>query len=322
MSELFANEMSELFANEMSEHTVTVRGVRLRILDSGEPQHPDNAPALLFLHGLRDVAWALMPIAQPFADRYRIVLPDLRGHGGSDNPGAYSMEHFLIDLHRVITDHVGRPVWIVGHSLGGQIASRYAAVFPEQVLGMVLIEGLGPPSFPVSDDPAGWIRGYRERMLSRFGEPTPGRDLQSVENAASRLLANNPRLRPETAQALAAHATHRDPQGRLQWSFDSHAASVFVNPGVGEGERFWSLVRCPTLVISGDLAHEYWRTQFGQLPGFDGRYAPGEMAARARLFPRGEHCTFHHSGHMVHYDEPDRLITVISEFIARQSRQD
>ena len=46
-------EMSELFANEMSEHTVTVRGVRLRILDSGEPQHPDNAPALLFLHGLR-----------------------------------------------------------------------------------------------------------------------------------------------------------------------------------------------------------------------------------------------------------------------------
>ena len=92
-----------------------------------------------------------------------------------------------------------------------------------------------------------------------------------------------------------------------------------MSPGVGEGERFWSLVRCPTLVISGDLAHEYWRTQFGNLPGFDGRYAPGEMAARARLFPRGDHCAFHHSGHMVHYDEPDRLISVISEFIARPS---
>jgi len=307
----------------MKEHTVTVRGVRLRVLDSGEPEpaksQEDTTPALLFLHGLRDVAWALMPIARPFSDRYRVVLPDLRGHGKSDHPGAYSMEHFLMDLHRVITEHVRRPVWIIGHSLGGQIASRYAAIFPEQVLGMVLVEGLGPPAFPVTDDSTGWIRSYRERVLARFGESAPGRDLQTVDNAAHRLLANNPRLRPEAALELAAHAPHRDAHDLLQWSFDSHAGAVFVNAAMGEGERFWSLVLCPTLVISGDLAYEYWRTQFGNLPGFDGRYAGEEMEDRAQLFLRGEHCAFHHSGHMVHYDEPDRLIEVISEFIARQS---
>ena len=52
----------------MNEHTLTVRGVRLRILDSGEPDqiqaNGSNSAALVFLHGLRDVAWALMPIAQ------------------------------------------------------------------------------------------------------------------------------------------------------------------------------------------------------------------------------------------------------------------
>ncbi len=307
----------------MTEHTVTVRGVSLRLLDSGEPPQAvpqdGSTPALVFLHGLRDVAWALTPIARPFAGRYRIVLPDLRGHGRSDQPGAYSMEHFLIDLHRIITEHVRRPAWLIGHSLGGQIASRYAAMFPEQVSGLVLVEGLGPPAFPFANETTGWIRSYRERVLTRFAESTPGRDLQTIEHAASRLLANNPRLRPETALELAAHATRRDAQGRLQWAFDSHAGAVFVNAAMGEGERFWSLVACRTLVISGDLAFEYWRTQFGNLPGFDGTYAPGEMEARARIFPHGEHCAFHHSGHMVHYDEPERLIEVIREFIERSS---
>ncbi len=74
---------------------------------------------------------------------------------------------------------------------------------------------------------------------------------------------------------------------------------------------------CPTLVISGDLAHEYWRGQFGNLPGFDGRYREGEMEQRAAVFPRGEHCAFHHSGHMVHYNEPERLIEEIGAFLDR-----
>ena len=310
-----------LKANILEENAVHVRGVRLRLFDSGAPPSGSGVkpPTLLFLHGLRDVAWALVPVAVPFADRYRIVLPDLRGHGGSDKPGAYSMEHFLIDLHRVITDHVQGPVWIIGHSLGGQIAARYAAVFPEQVVGLILLEGLGPPAFPAPADPDAWIRGYRERMLARFGEAAPGRDLQTVDHAAGRLLANNPRLGREAALALATHATYRDDEGRLQWSFDPHAESVFVRPEAGEGERFWRLVQCPTLVISGDLAFEYWSRQFGNLPGFDGRYAPGEMAERAHLFPRGEHCAFQHSGHMVHYDEPQRLVAVIDEFLTRHA---
>lgn len=303
----------------LTPHTVLVRGVKLSVLDTGDHGETAGRPVLVFLHGMRDVAQSLEPIAAPFSNRYRIVLPELRGHGNSDNPGAYSMENFIIDLHRVLEVHVGRPAWIIGHSLGGQIASRFAAVFPELVTGLILIEGLGPPAIPEPADEHGWLPGYRNRLLTRFAEPSPGRDLGSVEFAASRLLANNPRLDPERARELAAHATRRDEEGRLQWAFDSHAGAVFVRPERGEGEQFWRAVRCRTLVISGDLAHEYWVGQFGNLPGFDGRYAPGEMEARAALFPRGEHCAFRHSGHMVHYDEPDRLITVIDEFLHRSN---
>lgn len=301
----------------LTEHTVRVRGVKLRVFDTGDQGDSASRPVLLFLHGMRDAAASLFPIAAPFADRYRIVLPELRGHGGSDWPGAYAFENFIYDLWRVQSDHVRRPSLMIGHSLGGQIASRFAAVFPDQVEGLVLVEGLGPPAFPEPADPDAWLSGYRERLLARFAEASPGRDLDTVEFAASRLLANNPRLDPDRARTFAAALTRRDEAGRLVWAFDSHTGAAFVRADNEDGPRFWRAVQCATLVISGDLAYEYWRGQFGNLPGFDGRYAPGEMERRAALFPRGEHCAFHHSGHMVHYDEPERLIAVIEDFMAR-----
>jgi pimeloyl-ACP methyl ester carboxylesterase len=302
---------------DLRQHTVRVRGVNLCVFDSGEVQRTAPRPVLLFLHGMRDVAASLFPIAAAFVDRYRVVLPELRGHGRSDNAGAYSMEHFINDLWRIQSEHVKRPSVIIGHSLGGQIASRYAAVFPETVQGMVLVEGLGPPAFGQAANEQAWIADYRQRLLMRYAEPSTARDLGTVAFAASRLLSNNPRLDPARAQTIAAAVTRRDSDGRLVWAFDSHAGAVFVRTDRDEGHQFWKAVQCPTLVISGDLAHEYWRGQFGELPGFDGRYGEGEMAARAALFPRGEHCAFHHSGHMVHYDEPERLINEIDAFLGR-----
>lgn len=153
----------------------------------------------------------------------------------------------------------------------------------------------------------------------RYAEPSAGRDLGTVDFAASRLLANNPRLDPARAQDIAAAVTRMDSEGRLVWAFDSHAGAVFVRADRDEGQQFWKAVQCPTLIISGDLAHEYWVGQFDNLPGFDGRYGEGEMARRAAIFPRGEHCAFHHSGHMVHYDEPQRLISVIADFLDRHA---
>jgi pimeloyl-ACP methyl ester carboxylesterase len=302
---------------QLHEHTVRVRGVNLRIFDTGEHDDSTSRPVLLFLHGMRDVAASLFSVAAPFANRYRILLPELRGHGGSDWPGAYAFENFIYDLWRVQSGHVRRPSLMIGHSLGGQIASRFAAVFPEEVTGLILVEGLGPPAFPEPADPDAWLIGYRERLLGRFAEPSPARDLGSFEFAASRLLANNPRLDPRRARSLAESLTRRDDAGRLVWAFDPHTGAAFVRSDRVDGERFWRAVRCPTLVISGDLAYEYWGGQFGKLPGFDGRYAPGEMARRAALFPQGEHCAFDSSGHMVHYDEPERLVEVINDFLVR-----
>src|SRR5690606_38837188 len=123
-------------------HHLELNGVGLSVLELG----PADGPPLVMLHGMRDVAWSLLPLAEPLSRRYRVVLPELRGHGASDRPGCYGIDHFLFDLHGVFARIVRAPAALFGHSLGGQIAARFAALFPHQVRAAVIVEGLGPPA--------------------------------------------------------------------------------------------------------------------------------------------------------------------------------
>ena len=105
-------------------------------------------PPLVMLHGMRDVAMSLMPVAQALSRHYQVYLPDLRGHGLSAQSGDYAMPHFLFDLHCLFDQLIDKPAGLFGHSLGGQIASRFAALYPDLVPAAILVEGLGPPARP------------------------------------------------------------------------------------------------------------------------------------------------------------------------------
>src|SRR5207248_10266592 len=85
-------------------------------------------------------------VAAALQREWHILAPDLRGHGDSQwSPdGNYSTSAYLYDLDQLIHQQELAPVTIVAHSLGGNIAIRYAGVFPEKVRRLVAIEGLGP----------------------------------------------------------------------------------------------------------------------------------------------------------------------------------
>ena len=102
------------------------------------------------------------------------------------------------------------------------------------------------------------------------------------------------------------------------WAFDPRVQSVFLGGGSGDGERYWASVRCPTLLITGAHATEYWRSAVPAAQGWQGEFAAGELEQRLALFRDHEHLAFAGSGHMVHFDEPDRLATATQEFLGRR----
>ena len=259
--------------------TVLSEDVRLNVFVLGRA----TAPPLVMLHGIRDVAWSLMPIADALANDFLVVLPDLRGHGDSDNPGQYASWHFVYDLHRVLEEVAVAPALLFGHSLGGQIVTHYAALFPAKVRGLVLAEGFGPPLRPADTDPAQHWRAQAERLVSAMSLPERSRPLPSVEFAAQRLLANNPRLSPTVARALAERCTYLDDSGDRHWKFDQRASQIWLGVDLQANRERWRALTAPTLVITGALAHEHWQRQM-PIPGWSGRFTDDDLADRLACF--------------------------------------
>jgi len=115
--------------------TVDVDGLGIAYVDI-----PGVEPALLLVHGFTDTSRSFSLLA-PHLEGRRLIIPDLRGHGGSDAGHVCDIDDFVADLalliHRLDLD---RPL-VVGHSLGAMIAIRLAAEHPESVGGLVLLAG-------------------------------------------------------------------------------------------------------------------------------------------------------------------------------------
>jgi 2-succinyl-6-hydroxy-2,4-cyclohexadiene-1-carboxylate synthase len=76
-----------------------------------------------------------------YKDRFRIIAPDQRGHGLSDKPiTRYAGEDFAEEAFELIKQLKCRPVILLGHSLGGRNAAYLAALHPEIVKGLIILD--------------------------------------------------------------------------------------------------------------------------------------------------------------------------------------
>jgi long-chain acyl-CoA synthetase len=96
---------------------------------------------MVFLHGFGGQAPQWKAQIECFVDDYRIIAPDLRGHGRSDKPySAYTLDEILGDLEAVLREtNVSARLIMFGHSFGGAVAAAYAAKHAERVEKLILI---------------------------------------------------------------------------------------------------------------------------------------------------------------------------------------
>ncbi|MFN8215256.1 MAG: alpha/beta hydrolase [Solirubrobacterales bacterium] len=100
---------------------------------------PEEAPPVLFLHGLSASGETFAWLPDEVTARRRVLRMDLRGHGRSDPaPGAYTVADYGGDVVGVLREAVGRPAVLVGHSLGACVAWWVAQQHPELVRAALL----------------------------------------------------------------------------------------------------------------------------------------------------------------------------------------
>jgi pimeloyl-ACP methyl ester carboxylesterase len=280
-------------------HSFFSQRLRLHYVDWGNA----DKPPLLLIHGGRDHCRNWDWTAEALRDDWHIIAPDLRGHGDSQwSPdGSYTMAGYIYDLAQLIHQQRLAPVTIVAHSLGGNIALRYAGIYPESVARLVAIEGLGPSRMlaelagkTIDTRMNDWIREQRAlagRLPRRYA---------SIEDAFRRMQEENPHLSAEQARHLTAQGVNQNEDGTYSWKFDNY---VRAWPPYDMSRRdigsLWSRIACPTLLLYGK------ESKSGN-PADDGRIEP---------FGHAKVIGIDGAGHWLHHDRLDEFLRIVREFL-------
>ena len=272
-------------------------GLDLHLLEWSEEGVP-----LLLLHGFGNEAHIWDDFAPEVAPYYRTLALDHRGHGDSawDADGRYDHDTMVDDVERVTAAlGIGRLV-VVGHSLGGRIATLFAGRYPERMAGLVLVD-IGPEL-----DPRGITRIRMEVESSR--EPV----FASVDEYARLLSLHYPAAQPAALGRMARHGVRQREDGGFVLKMDPALRGAgFSAPPEEAAERErrmseaqWAALRrisCPTLVVRG-AASDVFATEAAE------RMAEEVLAqGRLAIVPR--------AGHSVMTDNPEGFGSAVTTFV-------
>ncbi len=257
-----------------------------------------DAPPILALHGWLDNAGSFVPLARALPG-YRWWLPDLPGHGRSGHrpPGTwYHFVDYVSDLIALADALELNRFDLLGHSMGGAIATLIAGAFPERVSRLILIEAMGPLSRSAEHAP----QDLRKAVLARLAlreKPLKVHPRQELAVAA-RMQAND--LSEVAAQHLVERAVI-EVDGGFVWSSDQR--QTLPTPMRGTHAQYMAVIEAisaPTLLILTDPPTSY-------LVG------PESDARIAALAP--ERLLRLSGGHHLHLENPDSVAAAIQDFL-------
>jgi pimeloyl-ACP methyl ester carboxylesterase len=251
----------------------------------------------LLLHGFMDAAATFDFVAPAIAAAgVRVVAPDLRGFGESDRVsggGYYHFPDYLADVDALVREHISDgELYVVGHSMGGTVATLFAGSRPERIAKLAVLEGLGPPDSEHDLSP------LRTRKWLEDLERAPKNVAMTEDDAMNRLATAHPRVPRDVLATRLPLLASRDGDGKYTWRFDPLHRTTSPMPFFAKVyASFAARVPCPVLYVTGGPLG--WR-----VPDEDARLA---------AFAHGRHVDIDEAGHMMHWTKPAELSRALIE---------
>ncbi len=270
---------------------VEIHGERVAVRDEGEGE------ALLLIHGMAGSAETWRAIMPQLAKKYRVIAPDLLGHGQSSKPRTdYSLGAFAVGLRDLLDELGVESATIVGHSLGGGIAMQFLYQHPDYCRRLALISsgGLGPD--------VGWIL----RLLAAPGAeivmpviaPTP---VLRAGNSVRAWLRSRGLRSPRGAEIWNAYSSFADRQTRNAFLRTLRSVVDYRGQSVSALNRLNLREDLPTLAI--------WGEQDTIIP-VGHAYAALEARPDCRLEVLPD------VGHFAQVEAPNEVADLIDDFIS------
>jgi pimeloyl-ACP methyl ester carboxylesterase len=282
----------------------------VRYLDFGGPA---DGPLIVCVHGLGGSAVNWAAVAPLLTDRYRLLGPDLAGHGLTRSAGrGTGVAANRVLLHRFIESVSAGPVILMGNSMGGMISLLEAGAAPAGVAGLILVDP-ALPVVPARPDPLVMA------MFALFSTPVVGRMMRDrrrrlspeelVASTLSLCCADSSRVAADVVAQHVDVARQRAAFTAADQDLAAATRSVIATAGYARGGAYRRGIRsisCPVLLLHGDR---------------DRLVPVGVARAAARASPSWSLVVLPGVGHVPQLEAPQESAQAISGWLGSAGRR-
>lgn len=245
-----------------------------------------DGPALLILHGFLGVSDHWVGLGRQFARNFRVIIPDLRNHGRSPWSSRFCWNEMADDILGLIDSLDLSEVSIIGHSMGGRLAMRFALACPQRIARLEVVD-IFPFSLPADTTNTRLLRLMHGMDLSRYGAISETRNDLSIALQEEKWV----QFCQKNIRSLAP--------GRLAWKPNLQVLSDAL-PQLGEPLPTAHRFSKPTLFLRGQHSP----------------YCPEDAwPAVKNIFQNALLQTVPEAGHWIHYDNPTEFLTTSVAFL-------
>jgi 3-oxoadipate enol-lactonase len=242
-------------------------------------------PPLVLVHGLYGDSASVAPLAERLADRFHVIAPDALGHGRSARPAGFALADQGRMLDALVAERGYDAAAIVGVSMGSYLAAQAAILEPARVSRLVLVVSKAHGQTSSS-------AAYARRMGFDLAAATPDEMVAFLAGALW-----SPDTSAERREQIMREVQRID---------DAVVLGAEEQAAVERSLRGFDLrpdlhrITAPTLVISGRA---------------DGLNPPSSGEELVHGIPGARFEVYEHSGHMLTFEETDRLVDDITAFV-------
>lgn len=242
-----------------------------------------SGPPLVVLHGLLGCADNWATVARGLAEHLHVFVPDQRNHGRSPHSAVFDYGVLTSDLLTFLDARGLNRAHVLGHSMGGKVAMRFAQTHSCRVDKLIVVD-IAP----------------RDTLL-------PMAELRALLDLDVGSLARRSDADSALAPAIPEHGVRqfllknleRRPEGGFRWRANLQAIAASA-PAIASAPGLHGVVPRPALFVRGERSG-YIRDQ--DVPGI------------RRLFPNGRVVTIPGAGHWVHVEAPEAFLRAVTGFL-------
>jgi pimeloyl-ACP methyl ester carboxylesterase len=259
-----------------------------------------SGETLLLIHGMAGSSETWRAVIPQLSKKYRVVAPDLLGHGQSAKPrGDYSLGAFAVWLRDLLDELGVTRATVIGQSLGGGVAMQFVYQHPDYCERLILISsgGLGPD--------VGWTLRLLSAPGAEFILPVIApRPVLTVGNKLRSWFSAAGIQSPRGAELWSAYSSLSDAETRQAFLRTLRSVVDYRGQAVSALNRLHVASELPTMTIWGEQ---------DQIIPVDHAYAAQAARAGSRLE------VLKGVGHFPHVERPNEVVDLIDDFIATTS---